>query len=105
MILATDTLMAKNPDTIRRFLAAWFETIAWAKAHKDDAIRFAAPVTRAPPAMGVKIYDVEMPAFSDDGRFDPEAVKVVLDSLLDLKQIDHIPDPKALLTAEFLPKK
>ena len=102
-IFATDTMMAKNPDTLRRFLAAWFETIAWAKTHKDDAIRFAAPVTRAPSAMGAKIYDVEMPAFSDDGRFDPAAVKVVLDSLLDLKQIDHIPDAQTLLTEEFLP--
>ena len=60
-------------------------------------------MTRASPAMGAKIYDVEMPAFSDDGRFDPAAVKVMLDSLLDLKQIDHVPDASTLLTAEFLP--
>jgi NitT/TauT family transport system substrate-binding protein len=102
-IFATDTMMTQHPDTLRRFLAAWFETIAWARAHKDDAIRFAQPVTRATPAMGAKIYDVEMPAFSEDGRFDPAAVKVVLDSMVDLKQIDHVPDSKTLLTEEFLP--
>jgi NitT/TauT family transport system substrate-binding protein len=102
-IFATDNLVAKKPDTVRRFLAAWFETIAWAKAHREDAIRYAQPVTRATPAQAAKIYDVEMPAFSDDGRFDPAAVKVVLDSLLEMKQIDHLPDTKTLFTEEFLP--
>jgi NitT/TauT family transport system substrate-binding protein len=101
-IFATDDLIAKNPDAIRRFLAAWFETIAWAKTHKDLAIQYSAPVTRATPEMGSKIYDVEMPAFSDDGRFDPAAVKVVLDSLLAMKQIDHIPDTKMLYTENYL---
>jgi ABC-type nitrate/sulfonate/bicarbonate transport system substrate-binding protein len=102
-IFATSELAAKHPDAVRRFLAAWFETVAFAKSHKDEAIRFSAPVTRAPPAMGSTIYDVEMPAFSDNGRFDPAAVKVVLDSLLDMKQVDSIPDTKMLFTEQYLP--
>jgi NitT/TauT family transport system substrate-binding protein len=102
-IFATDDLVMKNPEAVRRFLAGWFETIAWAKTHREDAIRYSQPVTRATPEMGEKIYDVEMPAFSDDGRFDPTAVKVVLDSLLEMKQIDHIPDPATLFTEEYLP--
>jgi NitT/TauT family transport system substrate-binding protein len=102
-IFATDDLVAKNPGAVRRFLAGWFETVAWAKAHRADAIRYAQPVTRATPDMGEKIYDVEMPAFSDDGRFDPAAVKVVLDSLREMKQIDHMPDTKTLFTEAYLP--
>ncbi|HEY3917834.1 MAG TPA: ABC transporter substrate-binding protein [Stellaceae bacterium] len=104
-IFATDDLIEKNPDAIRRFLAGWFETIAWAKSHKGLAIQYAQPVTHATPAQAAKIYDVEMPAFSDDGRFDPAAVKVVLDSLNDMKQIDHIPDAKTLYTEQYLPPK
>ena len=96
-------LIAKNPDTVRRFLAAWFETIAFAKAHKDLAIDYSLPVTHATPAPAAKIYDVEMPAFSDPGRFDPAAVKVVLDSLRDLHQIDRIPDAGTLYTEQYLP--
>jgi ABC-type nitrate/sulfonate/bicarbonate transport system substrate-binding protein len=102
-IFATNDLIAKNPDAVRRFLAGWFETVAWAKTHKDLTIQYSQPVTRATPAMGAKIYDVEMPAFSDDGRFDPAAVKVVLDSMLAMKQIDRIPDTSSLLTEKFLP--
>jgi NitT/TauT family transport system substrate-binding protein len=37
-IFATNDLAAKNPDAVRRFLAGWFETVAWAKSHKDLAI-------------------------------------------------------------------
>lgn len=104
-MFASNDLMAQQPEVLRRFLAAWFETIAFAKTHKDETIRYAAEVTRVPPTMGAKIYDVQMPAFSDDGRFDPAAVKVVLDSLLAMKQIDHIPDTASLLTEEFLPAR
>jgi NitT/TauT family transport system substrate-binding protein len=103
-IFATDDLMAKNPDAVRRFLAAWFETIAFAKSHKAEAIEYAAPVTHATGALGEKIYDIEMPAFADDGHFDPAAVKVMLDSLLAMKQIDRIPDASTLWTEEFLPQ-
>lgn len=102
-IFATDDLIAKDPDEVRRFLAAWFETIAFAKAHQDLAIDYSRSVTHATPAQAQKIYDVEMPAFSDDGRFDAAAVKAVLASLRDMHQIDRIPEAKALYTEEYLP--
>lgn len=101
-VFATNDLMAKKPDTVRRFAKAWLETIAFAKTHKDDAIRFSQSVTHASGNAASKIYDVEMPAFSDDGRFDPAAVSVVLSSLLDMGQIERIPDAKELYTEEFL---
>jgi ABC-type nitrate/sulfonate/bicarbonate transport system substrate-binding protein len=103
-IYASDDLIVKNPDAVRRFLAGWLETIAFAKSHKDETIRYALSITHTDAALGGRIYDVEMPAFSDDGRFDPAAVKVVLDSLLAMKQIDRIPDGKEIYTEEFLPK-
>jgi len=102
-IFATDTLIAEHPETVRAFLKAWFETIAFAKAHKEEAVRSASGVTHASGTMAETIYDVEMPAFSDDGRFDPAAVKIVLDSLLSMKQIDRIPSPEEIYTEEFLP--
>jgi len=101
-VFATNDLTAKNPDQVRRFVKAWLETIAFAKANKEDAIRYSQNVTRASNEAASKIYDVEMPAFSDDGKFDPTAVKIVLNSLLDMKQIEKIPDSKDLYTEEFL---
>ncbi len=103
-IFASNDLIAKNPTAIRRFLAAWFETIAFAKSHKNETIVYAQTITHTDPVLGARIYDVEMPAFSDDGRFEPAAVKVILNSLLDMKQIDRIPDAKEIYTEEFLPR-
>jgi NitT/TauT family transport system substrate-binding protein len=104
-IFATKDAVATKPDAVRRFLAGWFETVAWAKSHKDLAVRYAEPVTRASGAMGSEIYDVEMPAFSDDGRFDPAGVKVVLESLVEMKLLEKTPDTKTLFTEDYLPKR
>ncbi len=103
-VFATDDVIAKNPDAVRRFVKAWLETVAFAKTHKDDAVRFAQSVTHAAPEAGAKIYDVEMPAMSESGKFGPDAVKMVLNSLIEMKQIDAVPDGKTLYTEEFLPK-
>jgi hypothetical protein len=42
---------------------------------------------------------------SRDMRFDDKAMDVILDSFIELKILDHKPDPKSLYTEAFLPPK
>ncbi len=35
---ASDALIQSNPDTIRRFIKAWFEAVAYMRSHKAEAI-------------------------------------------------------------------
>ena len=51
-----------------------------------------------------KTYDVEMPIYFTDGHFDRKAVEVVKKSLIDMGQVDRMPEDKDLFTEKFLPQ-
>ncbi len=104
IIFATDDMMAQHPDVLRRFLKGWYETIAFARAHKAEAIKDSQPVTRLSDDLANKVYDIEMPTFSADGRFDPVALNAVEQALVDLGHLKAKSDPKALVTEKFLPR-
>lgn len=104
-IFATDTTIAQHPDQIRRFLKAWFETIAFSKTHKAEAIRYSQKVTHLSDENAEQVYLNETPMFSTDGRFDLDAVEVVKKSLIDMGQADKMPPNDQLFTEEFLPQK
>ena len=99
---ATTDLMTHNPDALRRFLKAWFETVAWMNAHKEEGLRYSSAATKLPYDIASKAYDAEMPMFFTDGHFDRKAVEVVKKSLLETGALDRMPDDKDLLTEEFL---
>jgi NitT/TauT family transport system substrate-binding protein len=102
VFFATDDLMAKNPDALRRYLKAWFETVAYTKAHKDDAIRITRGITNLPQDEAAKVYDIIAPTLADNGRFDPKAVDVVKQSMVDMGQLEKLPDNKDLYTEAYL---
>jgi ABC-type nitrate/sulfonate/bicarbonate transport system substrate-binding protein len=101
-IYATDALIAKDPNSLRQFLKGWYETVAFVKTHRDDTIRISRPLAQLPKEWAEKIYTVEMPMFPTDGHYDPKALEVVVQSLLDTNQIDSKPDMKTLITEQFL---
>jgi NitT/TauT family transport system substrate-binding protein len=105
LIYAHDELIKNRPDAVRRFLAAWFETIDYMRGHKDETIRLTEPATKLPPDIASKVYDLEMSAMSTTGHFDEKALAATMQSFLDVGVLEKLPDnPKALYTEEFLPK-
>jgi NitT/TauT family transport system substrate-binding protein len=105
VIYATDDMIAQHPDTIRRFLKSWYETVAFAQTHKTETIKYSQQVTLLSDDLASKVYDVEMPTFSTDGRFDSMGVEAVKQAMLDLGTVKEKPEDKAVFTEEFLPKK
>jgi len=101
---ASDAPIAQHPDTVRRFVHAWFDTIKYMRAHKAETIKLTQPVTNLPPDIADKVYELETPALSLDGKFDEKALAATMQSFVDLKQIDALPaDTKQLYTTQFLP--
>ena len=94
--------MTNNPDALRRFLKGWFATVVYMKEHKDDAIRLSRTVTQLSPDIADKVYDIEMPMYFTDGHFDPKAIEVAKQSIIDTGQATTMPDNKVLFTEEFL---
>ena len=102
VIYARDELIDKKPDLVKRFLAGWFETIAWMKANKDKSVEISARVLKLPPEIVSRAYDEEIGMMQDNGRFDPEAVKVIKSSLVDMHILESEPTENQMFTTKFV---
>jgi ABC-type nitrate/sulfonate/bicarbonate transport system substrate-binding protein len=102
-IFASDKLVAQRPDAIRRFLKAWFEAIAFMRKNKAETVRITRTVTGFPQDVEDQEYDIVMPMFSADGRFDQAALDVLRRSFVDLHLLESEPDLTKYYTEKFLP--
>jgi NitT/TauT family transport system substrate-binding protein len=105
VIFATDKIIAEKPDALRRFLAGWFEAIAFMRANKAETVAIAKEVMSKDETITGRTYDELMPMFSDDGRFNPKALAVLSKSYVELKVLNQEPDVGKLYTEALLPRK
>ncbi len=104
VIYATDKAVAQRPAALRAFLAGWFETIGFMRAHKDKSVAIAMQAMGTDAATTSAIYDELMPMFSDTGRFDPKALSVLGRSFVEMNILPAAPDMTRLYTEAFLPQ-
>jgi ABC-type nitrate/sulfonate/bicarbonate transport system substrate-binding protein len=100
---ATNKMIAEHPDQLKAFLAAWFETVAFMKANKDEAVKLAAPVMHQSLDITSRDYDDTMPTFSDTGRFEAKPLAVLARSFVQMGALPAEPDMSKLYTEKFLP--
>jgi len=103
VIYARKALIASDPEAIRKFLAGWFETIKYMETHKAETVDVAAPIMGVSKEIAGRAYDELMPTFSRDGKFDPEALKVLARSYVEMDLLPTEPDMSKLITEKFLP--
>jgi NitT/TauT family transport system substrate-binding protein len=103
VIFATDDMVGKRPELLRRFLRAWFRTVAFMKANRDFTVKSEQRTLDVRQSIVDKIYDAQMAGFSADGTWDLEAIDVIRSSLKELGILPAIPDAKALYTDAFVP--
>jgi len=103
VVFARKQFVAERPASIEKFLKAFFATIAWMKAHKDESNAITAPLLRESAAVANKTYDLQMPMLELDGQFDPEGLELIKQSYVDLGLLDKKPSDDQMLTRQFLP--
>jgi ABC-type nitrate/sulfonate/bicarbonate transport system substrate-binding protein len=103
VIFASNDLIEKDPALLRRFLKAWFETIAFMEKNEAATLKVAQEISRLSPEVAAQTYREQMPLFSHDGRFDAKAVAVVGQAITDTGLLDHAVDMQTLYTEKFLP--
>jgi ABC-type nitrate/sulfonate/bicarbonate transport system substrate-binding protein len=103
VIFATNDAMTKRPDDVKKFLAAWFETVAFFKHNKADVVRISSTVLKISPSVVGKVYDETIPMLSDDGRFEQKGLAVLAQSFVDMNTLPEKPDMSKLYTEKFLP--
>jgi len=103
VIFATDDLIEKRPDLLRRFLRGWFKTIAFMRANKDFAVASEAKTIEVKPSIAARIYDAQISGFSADGAWNPAAIDVIRHSLKELGILSVVPEAKAISNDQFVP--
>lgn len=103
VIYASTDLIAKRPDDVRKFLAAWFETIAFVKSNKAETVRIASSVLKISEPVVGRVYDETVRMLSDDGRFDAKGLAVLRRSFVEMNMLSEAPDMSKLYTERFLP--
>jgi NitT/TauT family transport system substrate-binding protein len=105
VIFATNDQIEKHPDTVKAFLEAWFDTIAYMKTHKAETVAISAKVINISEAVASRVYDEQIGAFSTDGIFDPQAVAVLKKSYIDMGLLKDVPADGDMFTTQFVPVK
>jgi ABC-type nitrate/sulfonate/bicarbonate transport system substrate-binding protein len=104
VVFASEKLIAEQPDTVRRFLAAWFETVDYVRAHKSETLQVAREVTGHDADIVSELYDLVVPLISRSGRFGQKSLATLAGSYVDLKLLLGKPDMGRTYTEEFLPR-
>jgi len=102
VIFANDSIVQRDPDTIRRFLNGWYQAVDFMARHKAETVAIARSIDHYSAEVEDKQYDVVMPSLSPDGRFPPEAIATVRHSFVELHILDREPDMSKYLTERFL---
>jgi ABC-type nitrate/sulfonate/bicarbonate transport system substrate-binding protein len=101
---ATNDVIARNPDAVRRFLKGWYDTIAYMKQHKPETVSVTSKVIGFTQAVSERTYDALMPQLSTDGIFAPPAIAALSASFVDLGVLTPPIDMTKFYTEKFLPK-
>jgi len=105
VIYATDDMIAKRPEVLRRFLRGWFKTVDFMKKNKDAAVKSGAKVVQVRESIVSKVYDTQIGYFSTDGAWDMQSIDVIRNSLKELGILDYVPEAKILYNDQFVPVK
>ena len=103
VLFASDALIAKNPDAVRRFVLASIESVKYMKSHKAETVALAVKETNVREQYTARSYDELMPSYSETGRFGAKALAVLQRSFVELGQFETPPDMSKLYTEKFLP--
>jgi NitT/TauT family transport system substrate-binding protein len=104
VIFATDAVLAAKPQSVRGFLAGWFETIRWMRAHHAESVAVATEVTGLDSAVAGQAFDLVMPMFTEQGHFNQPGLRAVAQALSDLQLVEATPDLTRYVAEGYLPQ-
>jgi len=104
-IFATERALAERPEDVRRFIRAWFASVAFMRSHKAETVAVSRDLNHYDEAVAEKEYDTVMPMFLASGRFDPKALAALKASFVEMDLVKEPPDMTKLYTEAYLPKE
>lgn len=102
VIYASNDMMTNRPETLRQFLAGWFESVAFMKKNKAETVRIASGVLKIPEPIVGRVYGETLRMLTEDGRFDRKGLAVLSRSFVEMGMLQSEPDTASLYTEKFL---
>jgi NitT/TauT family transport system substrate-binding protein len=104
VLYARKEFAEQNPSAVQAFLAGWFETIEWMHQHRAETVEIVRRSSDVSPALAARDYDELIGMFNRTGRFNPDALRVLSRSFVEMGMLPNEPNINALITEQFLPK-
>ena len=105
VIFARKDLVASDAPKVKRFVDAFFDTVAYMRANKNKVVEISSKVLKTDPKVMARVYDEEMPGFSKDGVFDAKSVALLAESFIGMGVLEKKPADSELFTTKFVPAK
>lgn len=102
LMYASTAAMTDRPDDLKRFVAGWFDTVAFMRAHKDRTVAIASDAIKLPPEIVARAYDIDMTAITDKGNVDRGGFEALKKAVLTDELRAKITNDQ-LFTEKFLP--
>jgi len=105
IIFAANDFIEKQPDALRSFLTAWYETVQYMRDHRDEVVSAYAKDMQISEEDAAYVYDALMATdyMSLDGRFNETAIKLMDEMFVQYGQTEK-PFPSDQYTNEqYLP--
>jgi ABC-type nitrate/sulfonate/bicarbonate transport system substrate-binding protein len=103
LLYARRAFAEQNPEAARAFLAAWFETITYMNQHRPETIDIMQRTAGVSSFIATRDYDAMIGMFNRTGHFNPDALKAVSRSFVEMKLLPTEPDMTTLTTEKYLP--
>jgi NitT/TauT family transport system substrate-binding protein len=99
---ASATAMTDQPEALKRFVAGWFDTVAYMRAHKERTVEIVSEAIHLPPEIVARAYDIDMTAITDKGNVDRVAFEGLKQAVLPEELRAKVTNEQ-LFTEKFLP--
>lgn len=77
LMYATTMAMKERPRAVKKFVAGWFDTVAYMRANKARTVKIVSAVMKVPATIASQAYDMEMPAITSQGRINAKAFQAL----------------------------
>lgn len=102
-VMASQSEVKNNRDTIRRTLAALMEAVAWIRANREESARMIASKFKVTQTEAENTYATLVKMLNKDGRLNPKVARGYIDLLRQDRPIPADFDPQKVLDFSLLP--
>jgi NitT/TauT family transport system substrate-binding protein len=104
VLYASNTLVAKNPEAIRAFVAGWIETVDYMRTHKAETVKMEAAINHFDESVMSREYDLVLGMYTKACGFDAESLATLKRSFGEMKLLEGEADMSKLYTEAYVPK-